>query len=1554
MADADYFLDLLSSPDPLADDDVPSSVRPASRRITKSQHDLSSLTIPKSSPRRTSRAQSPRKRTFQLDVGDERSPQRIRVTVEAEEDLKHDGVNRKLFPPPSSSLRSPRRRETITTTTVPLNDGAEQPDGDAGTPRKRGRQRRTSNGTPMPRIRKRAETPMQRKSKRARHEDEPSSETGILNDASADVGMDGGEETPKPKPKPRPRKTPRKPPANVSVPSSQVSNSTTGRKRGRPRKIPLPEETTVLAGTGHETSDVDKAKTPALEPNRQHGPDGSPSIGGDEAASENIRDDADASHSLPSRNPLATSSPLHPTSFQDLAKINRSSGSPASSHQELAENDDFMMDEDYQGMEPQSDLSRESEYDGMTHHGQDTIADASEFSMIAVESLPSFQASFQASFHENAGQPAPEHSEMGEETSRIISRTLDSLRHSVKNMTESPSRVAEAEKQLKGIEDQDQDDEQDQIRDEIQNQSTATTNYDSERSFARSPRRLKPLPLSRQVFVGRGNVDESFSTIPDSILHAATPGRVPTERATGERETYGEGDGAYEDSFSEVPEAVLEAATPRPARRIETSTHLSPARNEEITRSIGRMPSLDYGSGRLLTPEETSSSNAGSRNAQEEDAGLELQEQPGSVHRTDVPSSPPIITRPRALDFGYSALQRELSTVKEKQSSSPERHIPANTTSNQPHSLEAPVPIVRPSLSPIVRAGRTLQNVMSDNSSPEEREVNLGSPFKGSASSDHPRQSSVARSPSPSIRKRGQPSKSRLPTSSPPRLNQNFMANFDRNFGHAPQRPGEIGDPFGQNNVTHSRTGSLRESIRHQPSEPVPFIYNSSVTGPTQVDQPSADDKFGWASHDNSSQRMDRQQPSLQTGNSHNQSTTGSRTTGASQVATVDAADFHPNDNQDYYDEPAQNMDEDLGDRLDEQSNDGGDDDDIDIWDIEASRMSPDKPEPPKTVSRPIKPDVPPSRRSKVPSPWKRNNRRLIYKDDIASSSQIEIEESSQSEMEQFPPIRPRQRPLASQRQQEAQRRAPDPEPVQKTQMQEELHDREKSGSPDPSHYSFGEDIGLADSDEPDIMEEDEEPGRPENPQEALDPMDENHDGDETQEEPEDIEMPKAPEASINISEYSMVTRQAKQTPKPQEKPAQPKSRFFSGFDILSFFSSPATLPRNKLPGSNPTSSANNLVAVQPTQETRQLKEPPMALWSTGLFPSIPQKGPQPSAGQRTDLYPPSSALRSNDTIADTYEPSTTISPSPSPSRFRSESAAPSTPERQVLPPIQQKQDFTPRPGQSGGSLFGHKKTYSSVTRDEFNDESQESSDEQDSALTETSEYERVPPREKPSTWDRNLSPTKSCFRSPLKPTTPGRIVAFSNNALSPLAQAQVRSTLRNNANIRNTISQGPLLRPTFEGKENQPHPHTQQIRNANDNSLDENKPRPSVAPQARPQPHATAPTAPIVGLSQTAWSRQHWCRLDELIQLRRRDPLRFQQACALPPRDKRRSTALLGKEVLAQDARLVLEPWHLDVVEAFKLKVGGWDERVLAKRVFALVIGGEKRRAAAATAAPL
>ncbi|KAI0466366.1 hypothetical protein F4859DRAFT_306574 [Xylaria cf. heliscus] len=1544
MGDADYF-DLSSSPDPLAND-APSSVRPASRRITKSQHDLPPLPMPQSSPRRGSRSQSPRKRTFQLDVGDERSPQRIRVTVEAEEALRHDDtVNRKLFPMPSSPTRSPRRRETITTTTVPLNDDL---DGGVSTPRKRGRPRRTSNGTPMPRGRKRAGTPIQRKSKQARREDDLPSEASILNDASTDIGGEGGnggQDTPKRGT--RTRKTPKKPPENTSVPSSQASNRTTGRKRGRPRKVPISEEATITTEARSEISGITTSGEPASESYIQHDHD-TLNMGRDGTTTEHV----DGHNADPTSDPLSG--------------INRHSSSPTSSHQELAENDDYTMAEDYQGMEPQSDLQSAESEDGMTHHRQDTIADASEFSMIAVESLPSFQASFQASLQSHAEHPALDQHEMGEETSRIINDTLDSLRRSLQTGSDGLSRASEAEDDLSRVEE----------RDQMQDQSTVTTNYSGRRLLSRSPRRPRQLPLSRKVFIGRGNVDESFSTIPDSILHAATPGRPPTEPTNGEEEHHAGGVGPYEDSFSEIPDAVLEAATPRPARRLETSTQRSPTRHEELHQTshpTARRPSVDHGSNRLPTPEDTSSSNAGSRKAHEEDAALDPQDQPGSSHRADVPSSPPIRTRPRALDFGYSNLQHELNAVQERRSSSPQRQL------NQLQSLEAPLPPSRPSLSPIVRAGRTLQNVMSDNSSPEGRERNLGSPFKGSMSSD-PRQSSVVRSPSPSIRNRGDPNKSQVSVGSPTRLVRNFRSSWDQNFGSVPLSSGKTGGSFGRNENLHSRTESLRDSTMQKPSNSIASTHSLSITDPTKASPSGANGNMSWSDYGNESQPMSGRRSSFQTLRSHN-GTVASRNSSAGQASLADDTNLYTKQSQGPpHDEPVQDKDDGLSDgfreeHVDEEDND--DDDDVDIWDIEASRTSPGKPDPPQTAARPLKSDVPPSRRSKVPSPWRRNNRRLIYKDDIASSSQIEIEESSQSEAEQYPPIRSRERPVAPQTQQENQIRSSDPEPVQNSPIQDELHGRENTISPNPSYDDFGDYAGPADSDEPESPVEDDKLGAPEQPYEAPehmneDQMYENHEKNDVQDGPEDLDMSAVPETSVDVTEYSMVAQQTKQTPKVQERPAPSKPGFFGKFDILSFFSSPATLPRNKSPGPNPPHHTNNVAIPQPALGTRQSNEPPKGLWSTGLFPSLPHKNSQPSSEQRTDPSSPVSALRSADTVADTYEPSASVSPSPS--RSLPESAAPSTPEQQAFPPIPQKQNFTPRPGGSRGSLFAPSQGGSSVPRDDIHDDLEESSDEQESsALTEGSEYERVPPREKPSQWDRNLSPIKSCFRSPLKPTTPGRIVAFSNSALSPSAQAQTRNTLHNSTtNARNIISQGPTLRPNLEGKENQPHPHhTQQIRNANDNSLDDKTAPPGLSTTSRvasrqpralapaPAP-APAPVAPVlaptaatfVALSQTTWSKQHWSRLDEMLQLRRRDPLRFQQLCALPPRDRRHSSALLGKEVAAQDAKLLLEPWHLEVVEAFKLEVGGWDERALAKRVFALIIGEEKRRATAATAA--
>jgi hypothetical protein len=107
--------------------------------------------------------------------------------------------------------------------------------------------------------------------------------------------------------------------------------------------------------------------------------------------------------------------------------------------------------------------------------------------------------------------------------------------------------------------------------------------------------------------------------------------------------------------------------------------------------------------------------------------------------------------------------------------------------------------------------------------------------------------------------------------------------------------------------------------------------------------------------------------------------------------------------------------------------------------------------------------------------------------------------------------------------------------------------------------------------------------------------------------------------------------------------------------------------------------------------------------------------------------------------------------------------------------------------------------------------------------------------------------------------------------------------------------------------------------------------------------------------LSAKAWTRSHWERLDSLLQQRRASgALAFQLAHPVAPPKSTGSAQptkklLLGKQVVAQGESMTLEQWHLDVVEAFAAELGpgsAWDERVLAKRVFALLVGEERRRA--------
>ncbi|ROW12934.1 hypothetical protein VPNG_04696 [Cytospora leucostoma] len=203
----------------------------------------------------------------------------------------------------------------------------------------------------------------------------------------------------------------------------------------------------------------------------------------------------------------------------------------------------------------------------------------------------------------------------------------------------------------------------------------------------------------------------------------------------------------------------------------------------------------------------------------------------------------------------------------------------------------------------------------------------------------------------------------------------------------------------------------------------------------------------------------------------------------------------------------------------------------------------------------------------------------------------------------------------------------------------------------------------------------------------------------------------------------------------------------------------------------------------------------------------------------------------------------------------------------------------------------------------------------------------------------REASPSKSCLRSPLKPKTPGRVVGFTSSTLSPHAEAQARAALQNQASAP-PASTTPLLNGhTFFPEERD--------KSASPDAEADTRP-PSRHDDSFERFQDELRGAAESPLSQTQWSRRHWLALDELLQAHRRSPRgflsRYGPVIGTASPGQRRSASLLGKAVASQGEEMVLEQWHLDVVDAFREEVGGWPEAELAKRLFALIVGEERR----------
>ncbi|KAL2149459.1 hypothetical protein VTH82DRAFT_8110 [Thermothelomyces myriococcoides] len=507
-------LDLGSSPDPLIDPVLSPPMMPPSA-IKKKTQAAERLVTAFAPP-------SPRKQTFELDVGDERTPQRLLVTVEAESGGPRS-TTRRLFQSPTPKQRrlTPRRdpKSMVTTTTVPLRGLS---DDEGVTPRRRGRPRKS--GTPMTARRKRPGTPANVR-KSTGHVPVSPEKAVATSDAKIETTPRASTERATKRKATSPAKE------DDGVPGSQP------RKRGRPRK---------------QTSTADDIAPLGRDIPRRSGDDGdaltapAPSQPTSNVQQNNDNDYDDIWLANLSDQPAS----LPPARQQERA-WDRVSEVPVDNHPAESELQRPRREpEPEQEQRPQyqydwpdvgggADSYSEAESLASDQDGFENTMMAEEFTMISIGSLPSMQ--------QNSSIMAPANEELGEATSLIINGALESLRQSRNRATEEQQPYAEPtgpdlasapapaliqERPSGSTRTAESPVPQDEPRREAQQQPS------SPQPLRRSPRRTTTRSPARQLTRKSPNrtARQSPTTAPTPApAPASVPDRLPTTTATASR-----------------------------------------------------------------------------------------------------------------------------------------------------------------------------------------------------------------------------------------------------------------------------------------------------------------------------------------------------------------------------------------------------------------------------------------------------------------------------------------------------------------------------------------------------------------------------------------------------------------------------------------------------------------------------------------------------------------------------------------------------------------------------------------------------------------------------------------------------------------------------------------------------------------------------------------------------------------------------------------------------------------------------------------------------------
>jgi serine/arginine repetitive matrix protein 2 len=921
-------MDGSSSPDPLHDSPIYQS--PAKTRRS------SRVTVTKTMPLRGS---SPKKQTFQLDLGNELSPQKIKVTVEAEDPDEDINYMSQTYGRSSSPTDAPttRRKERTTTTTVPvkgLSDTETNNNTQYAVTPKRGRGRpRKSVGTPVPTT-KRPSTPNKRRSIGDLVDGDDEEDIDFRINQPADNSRSKG------KSRSRSAKgTSRKSRAKDQV---DVSESNPPKKRGRPRKSLLPEEDAALEGSSHKGRHRNQDRS-ILESEPASSNTASPpsdistirtttTMGGGEIEPDVLLARFEPGNETPRQ--VGWSSPHiietgRPASSRQRADSYPSS-IPSPEKTAFSDEDENYGNEDIQYMEEEE----EEEDDEVGELREfDTILDSEGFSMISVDSV--------LSLREQLNSPTPQ-SENG---------SSKSARH----------------------------------RDLLPVQEKE----DNHHSFASIPNNLlegaspvckhqNPILLSVQNL----HVNDSFSSIPPDVLEAATPARPQQKNRLLKTKEPNE---EYEDSFSAIPPAILDAATPAAVRKVNKNSDKLSVPGTSLSSSRKDI------SPRLLTPEETPSPPE----HEVEDSSANRKGLPPSttkpvigkspVQDAQITSSPPMAA-PRRYTYtahirNHRQLNLETTQTPSIIFSSPSLPPPLHPAGEQNALRPALDPSQRPMLSPIARTGRVLQDIMVP-SSPRSRSQSLGSPFK-SPSTD--RRSSSVIPPAELV-----PVQDRL-AGPLPRLD--LSSHFsDRS---SPQQHSTLQeDPFQNSIASEEQSPSPEQNqpykleLPHQRHHSDPRLMNIR----SEADSIRSDDAMSWQADgppnlyeqprsigDSANKSSDRRYPLERDSDvaktfalTNEQRWAAEREETRKQISSADANKVIVIDSDEDAPHDAQvEEEEDFGLLLDTLNSSSP---------AVERRQEPSR----ELLEKP--------RRSKLPSPWRQNSKRLVYSDEMSHSSPLSLQ----------------------------------------------------------------------------------------------------------------------------------------------------------------------------------------------------------------------------------------------------------------------------------------------------------------------------------------------------------------------------------------------------------------------------------------------------------------------------------------------------------------------------------------------------------------------------------